>query len=157
MELTERETLVKVEQQLQNAIENQSQIVEDMREIFGRIESDSKALSAVKGELQTHLETSAVQRDNCSDKIDNNNNKVSELSEKIKSINNNVDVSLGELKKILKKEEESREKIEKDYKIFKESLKTSLKNIKMLFGFIAALLAIISPYLTLIIKEALSK
>jgi len=61
--MDERETLIRVEQQLQDSIRNQSLILNDLKEIFNKIETESKSIAIVKSELNTHLETTTLRRE----------------------------------------------------------------------------------------------
>jgi chromosome segregation ATPase len=157
MELNERETLVKVEQQLKNSIENQAQITDDMREIFNRIESESKVLAGIKGDLQTHLETTIVQRDNCNTRIEAINARVKDLEWRIEESRKEAEESRKEVRSALKREEDAREEIERDYAIFKESLKVSIRNFKLIVGAIVSIATIATPYITLVLKNILDK
>lgn len=150
MELNERETLIKVEQQLKNSIENQAQIVEDMREIFSRIDSGSKVIAGVKGDLQTHLETSLVQRENCLSRIANNKCIFEDLERRYEE-------NKREIRTALEKEETARENLENDYRNFKDMLKTSIRNFKLMMATIVGIATIITPYITLVLKEILDK
>ena len=58
MELNERETLVKVEQQLQDSMRNQGQITNDQKEIFNRIESESKIVASINADVKILKENS---------------------------------------------------------------------------------------------------
>lgn len=157
MELNERETLVKVEQQLKNSIENQAQIVSDMREIFNRIESQSKILAGVKGDLQTHLETSTVQRESCNSKIGNNTRDLENILTKIKNIEERQENNQKEIRTALGCEEDAREEIDRDYALFKENLKVSVRHFKLITGTIVGIATILTPYITLVLKELLDK
>ena len=57
MELNERETLVKVDQQLQDSVRNQGLILSDQKEIFNRIESEAKIVASMGAELRALKET----------------------------------------------------------------------------------------------------
>lgn len=157
MELNERETLVKVEQQLKNSIENQAQITEDMREIFGRIDRESKILAAVKGDLQTHLETSNVQRESCNDRIESSQRRVEYARSKIEEMQEKHNLAVKDLKEAIEKEEDAREKLERELAVFMESVKTSVRNFKLLVAIIGTFFGVFTPYVTLLIKEILGK
>lgn len=150
MELNERETLVKVEQQLKNVIENQTQISEDQRGIFNKIEQESKTLAAVKGDLKAHLETSTVQRQNCSEQIN---------STKKESIR--IESSLKEEVLILKdryeEERTLREALEKELAVFKQTIQHSFRIFKWTIGVIGVIMSILTPYITLLINGWIKK
>jgi chromosome condensin MukBEF complex kleisin-like MukF subunit len=157
MELNERETLVKVEQQLKNSIENQAQITVDMREIFGRIDSESKILAGVRGDFQTHLETSIVQRQNCDARLSLSSKELDHTSAKIKELQDRHELAMRQLQDLLNKEEDAREAIEKDFAVFKESISTSIRNFKLLVGILGTVFGIFTPYVTLVVKDVLGK
>lgn len=157
MELTERETLIKVEQKLHNSIENQAQIVEDMREIFNRIDQESKCLVSLKGDLQTHLQTSAVQRENCTTRMQGNSKDLERLLLKVADIEDKYELRFKEIGDLLKKEENSRENLEKNFEIFKESINTTIRNFKLLVTIVGTIMGIFTPYITLVLKDILGK
>lgn len=152
MELNERETLVKVEQQLNNSIENQAQITEDLREIFSRIDRESKILSTVKGDLQAHLETSLVQRENCNVKIESAIRDIGKAEVSLKTNIVSLESKIGE---IVNKYEEERKKIDSikvDYRLFEESIKSTIKTFKVTIAVFGIIMSILSPYITLLLS-----
>ncbi len=62
--------------------------------------------------------------------------------------------SLGEA---IKKEEDVREVFEKNFAVFQESIKTSIRNFKLLVGILGTIFGILTPYVTLVIKDVLGK
>jgi hypothetical protein len=121
MDLNERETLVKVEQQLKDSIKNQEQIIDDLREIFGKIDANSKATLQIETDLRVHLETSKVTRAEAEE-------KVNQLEKK----NDNVEVKLD---KITKKVEE--------YQTTLNVLKAIIWTCGILFGILSTVFVII--------------
>lgn len=158
MELTERETLVKVEQKLNNVIENQNKISKDMLEIFRRIESESKIISGVKGELQAHLETTSVQKENCTEKFKYNTQEIQRTSDKIKNVKEDYEKSDVDIKKSIKSIREDLEKfIREEFTPFRDRIDVSFKNFRLFVIIIYGILMIISPFLTIVLKEYISK
>lgn len=150
MDLNERETLVKVEAELKNVIDVMGTFGEDVRDIFKRIEHDSKAIEVIKGDLKTHFETSEVKRDSCDNRM--------------KQLKTDADKAVGRLERVdkdYKSEIESLKKviinIEKKQIEFITQIETSSKNTKLFFGLLFSALTLITPFLTLLIKEVLLK
>jgi two-component sensor histidine kinase len=55
--MDDREMLIRVEQQMQDASKYQVSIMSDLKEIFHRIENDSKIVSQLRGETDTYMKT----------------------------------------------------------------------------------------------------
>ena len=130
MELNERETLIRVEQQLKDSIANQSKIMTDLKEIFSRIESDSKVVAQIKGDLKTHLETNRLKNQDINRRIE----------EVVRETNENS-------KRILREREERKESINKEKierETFEERVKTSIGVFKVSISIIASIATIIS-------------
>ena len=72
MELSDRETLVKLEEQLKNSNDNQKSIIVNQSEIFGRIDKQSKEIFDVKMKLHTILETSSIRKEQIDSKLKDN-------------------------------------------------------------------------------------
>ena len=157
MELTERETLVKVQEQLRSSVENQSQIVEDMREIFSRIDTESKLLAAVKGDLQTHLETSSMQQENILTRFNNLSRDSERLLVRIDAVASKQEESIKEIRTCLENEEQKREDLEKSFAVFQESVKSSVRSFKVTISIIATVMGLLTPYITLVLKDLLGK
>lgn len=65
----DRETIIRVEQQLKDSVQNQSQILENQREIFQKLEKESKQLTIVTGDLKGHVESSTIRWDELEKKL----------------------------------------------------------------------------------------
>jgi len=128
--MDDREMLIRVEQQMKDATQNQLQIMVDLKDIFRRIENDSKAVSQMKGDFQTFSETSSL--------------KMLEIERRI----TDSSLILKELQTEIKKEKEERVKdcdtVTKLFNTFQSEMNGSLKTIKWIFTTIAALAAIVS-------------
>jgi len=136
MELTERETLIKVEQQLQDSIKNQSQILGDLKEIFNRIESESKVVAAIGAELRTHRETSSLRWSELDKKITSLEKSIAELSKEKDSIHELVTDEKEERTAADSLEQKEREK-------FQENITTSFKTTTFIIGGIVGLIGLI--------------
>lgn len=119
MELSERETLIRVEQQLKDSTANQAQIMNDLKEIFSRIEIDSKLVAQIKSDSKSLNDLMDV--------------KHQEFDRRIAELHKETDENSAS---ISKEKEERRG--------FQESVKASLSTFKYLFGFLSALAAAIS-------------
>jgi predicted nucleic acid-binding Zn-ribbon protein len=150
MELTERETLVRVEQQLKDSVQNQSQIMVDLKEIFSRIESDSKMMVAVTGDVKSHLDNSKYRWDELEKKLTHINEKIKQCEEKtgdntkdiasIKDIVNRLadcEECIEENRKSIAEEKEARS-------LFQQDIVSTIKTVGWIFGSLATLAAIIS-------------
>ena len=136
MELTERETLIKVEQQLQDSIKNQSQILSDLKEIFSRIESESKVVASIGSELRTHRETSALRWSELDKKITSLEKSITVLSDGSKEINDLLTKEKEERVSAIGSEQKEREK-------FQENISTSFKTTTFIIGGIVTLIGVI--------------
>ena len=136
MELTERETLIKVDQQLQDSIRNQSQIISDLKDFFSRIENESKTVAAISAELRTHRETSTLRWTELDKKLNSLEQSISEITQET-----------NELRDLLTKEKEDRtsadnsEKNEREK--FQESINTSFKTTSFILGGVVGIIWLI--------------
>ena len=55
MDLSDRELLIKIEQKLHDSISNYKQMAIDLKEIFGKIETNSKSIVQIETNLETAL------------------------------------------------------------------------------------------------------
>lgn len=116
MELNERETLIKVEQQLNDSAQNQTQIMSDLKEIFQRIESESKIVTTIRGDLKGHSDNSRLRWESLEKRLES----IEKLEDKIE----NNEKSISNLK-----EEQGK---------FEEQVKSSARVTKWIIGIIAA-------------------
>lgn len=101
MELSDRETLIKLEQQLQNSNQNQNQIIEAQGVIFSKIDKQSKEIFDLKTKLHTISETTILRKEQMDFKIKNYEDDVNELkrdNEKRKSFEDKTEGSLRTFK-----------------------------------------------------------
>jgi hypothetical protein len=126
MELNDRETLVRVEQQLKDSVQNGAQIMSDLKEIFGRIERDSKLLIALASDFKSHLETSKFRWD--------------DMEKKHKEFQVNMEKTeacLEENEKAIAAEREARV-------LFQQEVNSTVRTVAWIFGSLATLASIIS-------------
>lgn len=125
MELNERETLVRVEQQLKDSVQNQNQIMADLKEIFQRIEGEAKLITTISGDLKGHLDNSTIRWDNLERRLTSLDKEFNDLEKK--ADDNTRDISET------KKEQEK----------FVENVKSSARATKWIIGIMAALASIL--------------
>ncbi len=134
----QQETLIRVEQQLQDSIKNQSLILSDLKELFSKIEVESKATTAVRSDLSSHIEMSAIRREESERRIKIFEEKIKEVVDVLNEVQNNFSSDLTQLKnELLKKlEEEGKNRVEEiqKSKIFQEQITTTINVFKWLIG-----------------------
>ena len=113
MELNERETLIKVETQLKDSVKNQSLIMSDLKEIFQRIESDSKKVTSLDGKIGGHMETSKIRWENIE-------KDMSDLKNSINDVSKNMEINKGNVADL-----------KTDQSSFKESIKSAVHTVKL--------------------------
>ena len=79
MDLSDRELLIRIEQKLQNSVSNYKQHVLDLKEIFGKIETNSKSLVSIETNQKTMMEN----QKQVDEKFKDNELKFSELRKTI--------------------------------------------------------------------------
>lgn len=136
--MDDREMLIRVEQQMKDATQNQLQIMSDLKDFFRRIENDSKVVSQLKGDFQVFLQTSTM-------KMAEIERRLIEQIEVLKSIQSDV-----------KKEKEDRTKefktMDDSFNTFKSEMNGSIKAMKWIFGLIATVVAMINLFLVILPK-----
>jgi len=150
MELNERETLVRVEQQLKDSVQNQGQIMDDLKEIFGRIESDSKMLVTLGSDVKSHMDNTKFRWDDLEKKLHELSDKIrkceEEISKNTKDIMSYEDLvekvkgceeDIKDNKKALIDEKEARG-------LFQQDVNSTVKTIGWIFGGLATVATIIS-------------
>jgi transposase len=152
MEDRDREMLIRVEQQLTNASQNQKTIIEDLKEIFNRLERDSKLVTSISGDLKAHLESSVIRWSGLE-------RRLSEMERRLEGIENKIDVNAEsitmereERTEAITIEREGRSKDNEQRKNFEQSVRASVNTISWIIGALAGLATIISVA-GLIIKQ----
>jgi septation ring formation regulator EzrA len=152
MEDRDREMLIRVEQQLTNASQNQKTIIEDLKEIFNRLERDSKLVTSISGDLKAHLESSVIRWSGLE-------RRLSEMERRLEGIGNKIDVNAESITKEREErteaitiEREGRSKDNEQRKNFEQSVRASVNTISWIIGALAGLATIISVA-GLIIKQ----
>ena len=126
MEMDDREeSLIRVEEQLKESAKNQASMIADLREIFDRLEKESKISMVISGDLKAHIEASRFRWDTFDRRL------------------NEGDVTFRETAKSIAKEKEDRTAFEQD-------ITSSLRTIKWVFGTLAGLAATLSSVVGII-------
>jgi len=112
MELSDRETLIKLEQQLQNLNDNHQNIKDAQKVIFEKIDKNSKEIFGLKSKLHTVVETSALRKEQLDTKVDENADDINKVNSDITKIKEDSEVR----------------------KTFESEIKGSLKILKWLIG-----------------------
>lgn len=126
LEDRDRDMLIRVEQKLENANQNQNQLLDDLRDVFKRLEHDSKMVTVLSGDLKGHLESSKVRWTNLEKKI-------SEIDQRL----HNIETKIEENAENLSKEVKERESFERE-------IKASIKTIGWIFGILASIATVLS-------------
>ena len=155
--MDERETLIRVEQQLQDSIKNQSLILNDLKEIFSKIEIDSKATTAVKSDLNTHLELSTIRREESDRRFKALEEKLKECLDETNELQDIVSREFIEVKKdfLDKLEDEKKKRIDdsSDSKLFQKQITTSMGMIKWIIGILIVTITAIWPIITFFLDK----
>jgi len=141
MELTERETLVRVEQQLKDSVTNQSQIMADLKEIFQRIEKESKVVHILRGDFDTHKGTSNVKLDTVIKELKDAEKKLEDLDDDIKKQETKFDKALAD-QKLHFTDKINKERIARSN--FQKTVQTSVRTAAWIFGSLASLATLLS-------------
>jgi len=112
-------SLIRVEEQLKESARNQTSIILDLKEIFNRLERESKSSVILSGDLKSHLESSKYRWDSLAERLER------------------VDDSLKDLAFRVNVEKEERAKFEQD-------IKASVRTIKWVFGTLASIASVLS-------------
>lgn len=89
MDLSEREVLIKIEQKLHDSISNYKQMVLDLKEIFRKIEIDSKSIVQIETNLKT-VQDKLKDFKEIDEKIDNLISRISTEETERVSFENNI-------------------------------------------------------------------
>jgi len=166
--MDERETLIRVEQQLQDSIKNQSLILNDLKEIFSKIEIESKAIVSVKSDLNTHLEMTVVRRENTEQRYKEFESKIKEVTEsfsnfqddalgELGSLKDSIDLKLSteldKLKKVFEEEKKAKDLELQTMTAFQNQLKFSYGLIKWILGAIIIVITTAWPIITFFLDK----
>ena len=125
--MDDREMLIRVEQQMIDAAKNQATIMSDLKEIFNRIESESKISAQLKGDLKAYIDISTL-------RITDMDHRMTDVSQTLK-----------ELQVEFKKEKDERN-------TFQSEINGSLKTFKWIFSILGAIAVILNIVLVIMPK-----
>lgn len=129
----DRDTLIRVEQQLKDSVQSMGQVMRDLKEIFQRIEQESKTVTTIKGDLKGHLESSEIRWKNLDGKLSAIDKRLDDVVAKSTKNENAIN-----------KEKDERLEFEGGVKGFKESILSSARTTKWIVGIMAAMATVIS-------------
>lgn len=84
----DRDMVIRLEQQLKDSIQNQSLIMKDLKEIFQRIEKESKATTTLAGDIKGHIENQKFRWDELNKKLDSYADRIDDCETDIKEHEN---------------------------------------------------------------------
>lgn len=119
--------LIRVEQQMIDAAKNQATIMSDLKEIFNRIESESKISAQLKGDLKAYIDISTL-------RIADMDHRMADVSQTLK-----------ELQVEFKKEKDERN-------TFQSEINGSLKTFKWIFSILGAIAVFLNIVLVIMPK-----
>jgi hypothetical protein len=147
-EFSDRDTLIRVEAQLQDSIRNQSQIISDLRTIFNRIELESKTVAAIGAEIRTHKETSALRWSEAEKKIDALERANQDIANAVNQLNSTAIKDKEELKDAI--EEECKERVKtlneetKERQLYQENINASVSTTKIIVVIFVGIISLIA-------------
>lgn len=147
--MEDRDTLIRVEQQLQDSIKNQSLILNDLKEMFSKIEIESKATVAVKSDLNMHLEMTTVRREDTERRFRSLEDRLKEAMQ----IKEELLIENTKLRDLLKDESKKITDETTDRKLFEKQVTTSIGLIKWLFGIVLVIISVVWPILTFVLDK----
>lgn len=140
----DRDMLIRVEQQLQNAHQNQMQILEDLRTIFNRLEQESKIVTVISGDLKGHLESSSVRWANMEKQLNEIDRRLMLTEDKLEQhadvIGNEREERIG----VVTAEREARAKENKERETFEREIKASIRTISWVISALASIATVVS-------------
>ena len=146
MEDRDRDMLIRVEQQLANATQNQATIIEDLREIFNRLERDSKTVTTISGDLKGHLESSVIRWSNLEKRLNELDRRLEGIEEKIDLNTRNIIIEKEERTEAITIERENRSKDNEESKNFEQGVRATISSASWLIGALAGIATIISVF-----------
>jgi len=147
--MSEKETLIRVEQQLKDSIKNQTQIIEDLRTIFARIEKESKIIGATRADIKAHLESSVVRKEDLTNRFKWIEERHNELKETVAKFKDEVRANAKSSNEN-SSEEDRIDVLEKDFIQFKTEISTSVSTTRWIFGALIGSIGVILSVIELL-------
>lgn len=140
-----RDILIRVEQQLKDSVVNQSQIVQDMRTAFARLEKEAKTIASLKVELKSHLEASPIRKEELNNRIKYIEERHSELKQSLEKFKDEIKTKSSDVSII-----DDIEQLEKDFLTFKTEISTSISVTRWIFGAIIVIVGLVLTVLEIL-------
>jgi len=144
MEERDRDMLIRVEQQLANASQNQTTIISDLREIFNRLERDSKMVTTISGDLKGHLDSSVIRWSNLEKRLNELERRLEGIEDKMDDNSDCITTEREERTQAITVEREGRSKDNEERKNFEQSVRASVSTVSWIIGALAGLATVIS-------------
>lgn len=87
MDQSERDMVIRVEQKIKDSFQNQKTLLDNQREIFQKLERDSKQLSVLSGDMKSHIESTKVRWENAKQQIEDMEKNIEENEKAIENEN----------------------------------------------------------------------
>jgi len=129
--------IIRIEQQLKDSIQNQNQIMRDLKDLFQGLEKESKLATAICSDLKGHVENSQYRWYELDKKITNINEKIRDNEKSISDFSDEVSDEKNSLKQLINDEKLDREK-------FEQSILSSLKAARFMINILAGIATILS-------------
>lgn len=146
LEDRDRDMIVRVEQNLANANQNQLQILEDLRTIFNRLEQESKVVMVISGDLKAHLESSPIRWNNIDKQLAEISRRLAAVEERNEQTTKDIVSEREERTKSVTIEREERAKANQNSENFEREVKASVRTVGWLIGALASIATIISVF-----------
>lgn len=143
MEDREKETIIRVEQQLKDSVENQQLILRDLKEIFQRIERESKVLTTLSGDVKGHVESSSIRWSELDKKLETINKGLESVKQQSSENERAIAKEITERTKSVNDEREERVRLH-------ETVMGSVRMAKIMGGLLGGISAIITVIIGLI-------
>jgi phage host-nuclease inhibitor protein Gam len=151
--MDDKETLIRVEQQLQDFTRDYIAMASDLKALFTKIENEAKCNASTQAELTTHVETGIVKKEenerrylNIEDKLKELSSNLSKIEEELYKEISSIKVDIDEkLKNEIKNLKDQLDNKIVELEVLKSTWRTSLNFIKGIIVFIATVLTIFWP------------
>jgi len=140
----DREMLIRVEQQLANSSQNQQTILEDLREIFKRLERDSKVVTVISGDIKGHMDSSVIRWTNLEKRLLEMERRLGTIENKLEDNSRSVIMEREERTKAITVEREERSKDNEERKNFEQGVRATVNTVSWVIGALASLATAIS-------------
>jgi predicted RND superfamily exporter protein len=144
MDDRDREMLIRVEQQLSNSTQNQQTILEDLREIFQRLEHDSKVVTVISGDIKGHLDSSIIRWSGLEKRLLEMERRLETIENRLEDNSQNVIIEREGRTEALTREREERSRDNEERKNFEQRVRATVNTIAWIIGTLASAATAIS-------------